>query len=94
MDKLLNKDSHLTGIIVGLILPVLGFSLAYGVTFLIDLIAGTNINQHSQEFKMIGIAFNLLPIRYFFITQKLELTGRGILLVTFIYVVIYFWLQQ
>ena len=94
MGNLTNKDSHFSGVVIGLILPILGFLFAFGIATLIDLIAGTNLNQNLQEFKLIGIAFNLWPIRYYFVKKKLELTGRGILLVTFIYVVIYFWLQQ
>ncbi len=94
MGKLLNKDSHLTGVFIGLILPILGFLLVFGITSLIDIIGKTNLNHNLQEFKIIGIAFNLWPIRYYFVKKKYELTGRGILLVTFVYVVIYFWLQQ
>ncbi len=94
MDKLLNKDSHFIGTVIGLILPIIGFALAFAITTIIDLIGGTHLNNNLNEFKLIGIAFNLWPIRYYFVKKKYELTGRGILLVTFIYVVIYFWLQQ
>lgn len=94
MDKILNKDSHLNGVLIGVILPVLGFLLAFGFTFLIDLISGTNLNHHIQEFKIVGITFNLWPIRYYFVNKKYEHTGRGVLFVTFIYVIIFFWLQK
>ena len=94
MEKILNKDSHVTGIVIGLILPILGFLLALGLVYLLDLLFNTNLFQYLQELKIVGIAFNLWPIRYYFVSKKYELTGRGILLVTFIYVVIYFWLQQ
>ena len=93
MVNLLNKDSHLTGIIIGLILPIIGFILAFGLTTLIDFIGHTYLNLYLKEFQMIGIAFNLWPIRYYFVKKKHELTGRGILLVTFIYIIAFFAFQ-
>lgn len=94
MEKLLNKDSHVTGVVIGLILPILGFLLAYSLIYLLDLLFNIHLSQYLQELKMVGIAFNLWPIRFYFVKKKYELTGRGVLLITFIYVLIYFWLQQ
>jgi len=93
MGNLLNKDSHVLGGVIGLILPVLGFLLVYGIITLIEILTGYVLIQDISKLKILGIAFNLWPIRYYFINKKYELTGRGILLVTFIYVIVYFWLQ-
>jgi len=93
MGNLLNKDSHVLGGVIGLILPVLGFLLVYGIITLIEILTGYVLIQDISKLKILGIAFNLWPIRYYFINKKNELTGRGILLVTFIYVIVYFWLQ-
>jgi len=93
MGNLLNKDSHVLGGVIGLILPVLGFLLVYGIITLIKMLTGYVLIQDISKLKILGIAFNLWPIRYYFINKKYELTGRGILLVTFIYVIVYFWLQ-
>ena len=93
MGNLLNKNSHVFGGIIGLILPVLGFLLVYGIITMVEMLTGYVLIQDISKIKILGIAFNLWPIRYYFINKKYELTGRGILLVTFIYVVVYFWLQ-
>lgn len=93
MGNLLNKDSHVLGGVIGLILPVLGFLLVYGIIILVETLTGYVLIQNISKLKILGIAFNLWPIRYYFINKKYELTGRGILLVTFIYIVVYFWLQ-
>ena len=93
MKKLLNKDSHILGAGIGLILPVFAFLITYGISLLIDMIANTNISYNLASFKLIAITFNLWPIRYYFVNKKFELTGRGMLLVTFIYIVVFFWLK-
>lgn len=94
MVKILNKDSHATGAIIGLFLPIIGFFVSWAIALLIDEVTHTDISQHFSAFKMIGFAFNLWPLRYYFVTKKYELTGRGILLVTFVYVIVFFWVQQ
>ena len=93
MDKILNKDSHFTGILIGLILPVIGFALAFGIMALINFISEFRLIDQQTKLMLIGIAFNLWPIRYYFVKKKYELTGRGILLVTFLYIFVYFLLQ-
>lgn len=94
MVKILNRDTHATGIIIGLFLPIIGFFISLGIASIIDRFAQTTLNNSFFAFKLIGIAFNLWPIRYYFVNKKHELTGRGILLVTFIYVIVFFWVQQ
>ncbi len=93
MKKFLNKDSHLMGASIGLILPLLAFSVTYGISLIIDTIANTGLSNDPASFILIGIAFNLWPIRYYLVNKKFELTGRGILLLTFIYIVVFFWLK-
>ncbi len=94
MGKILNKDSHISGVIIGLILPILGFFGSYLIILLVDAITKTNLIQNYFAFQLVGIACNLWPMRYYFIKKQFELTGRGLLLVTFIYVLVFFWTQQ
>lgn len=90
MIKLLNKDSHGTGALIGILLPV----LAYGLLILVNSLVKTifNLDEFADDdtLRLIGIAFNLIPLRYYLVKAKKEQTGRGVLLVSFIYVVVYF----
>lgn len=86
------KDSHVFGAIIGLFLPVVTFILFHFVSKLIMMGINVDLSVYSFAVKLLGIAMNLLPMRYYFVKLKMELTGRGILLVTFIYLIVYFWL--
>ncbi len=39
---------------------------------------------------ILAMAINLIPIRVYFVNLKFEKTGRGVLLVTFLSVLLYF----
>jgi hypothetical protein len=93
MNKFINKDSHINGAVIGLFLPIIAAAISYGIALIIDTLANMYLSDNLASFMLIGIAFNLWPIRYYFVTKKLELTGRGMLLVTFIYIVVFFGLK-
>lgn len=96
MNKLhigfLNKDSNTLGIVIGLLLPVLFFGVFCLLNILIiDLFKLKGFMSY-PTIKLLSIAINVLPIRYYFVKRNYDHTGRGVLLVTFIYIVVYFWL--
>lgn len=93
MGNLLKTDSHIAGSLIGLGLPIIAFLLLYGVAFIICKITSTELAQFLFAIKIASIAFNLWPIRFYLVTRKFEQTGRAILLVTFVYIIVYFWLQ-
>ncbi|MCF8233272.1 MAG: hypothetical protein K9G67_04920 [Bacteroidales bacterium] len=90
--KILKKDSQFLGVLLGLLLP----GLFFGLLFILDLIFSNLLKTEEilsiELIKLLSIFVNIIPIRYYFLKLKYELTGRGVLLVTFIYVVVYFWL--
>jgi len=90
--KILKKDSQFLGVLLGLLLPV----LLFGLLFILDLIISNLFKIEEilslELMKLLSIFINVIPIRYYFLKLKYDLTGRGVLLVTFIYVVVYFWL--
>ncbi len=52
-----------------------------------------NRTVYLDKMRLVSIAVNLLPMRYYFVKLKYELTGRGVLFVTFIYIIVYFWIH-
>jgi len=84
------KDSFFLGIIVGLILPCLMFFLFYGTGILFDEISNRTKYFTLSSQIIISIAVNVLPIRYYFVSLKFDKSGRGVLLITFIMVIVYF----
>jgi len=95
-NKLLSfirKDSMLLGIIIGIVVP----GIFYGI---FELIFSNFINNETGKrylerpiIMILAIAINALLLRYFLINRKADLTGRGILLVTFIFAIIFFVLK-
>lgn len=86
------KDSHAFGALIGLFLPVITFLVFHFTSKLIMTAIDADLSVYAFAIKLLSIAMNLIPMRYYFIKLKMELTGRGILLVTFIYLLVYFWL--
>lgn len=92
MKKLIKRDSQGFGVIIGLILPIIAFGLIYVFNTLIMNLFNLDMFMRMSTIKLLSIVVNVLPIRYYFLVLKYDLTGRGVLLVTFVYVVVYFWL--
>lgn len=90
MIKFFNKDSHGTGALIGLLLPLLAYGLLILVNSLVQTIFKLDEFAEDATLRLIGIAFNMIPLRYYLVKAKMEQTGRGLLLVSFVYVVVYF----
>lgn len=86
---MLKKDSMILGIVMGLLIPVAAFGILYGLNMLakgIFHIAPLRI----PTIVVASIFINALVFRYYLINLKKDLTGRGILLSTFILALVYF----
>lgn len=78
------KKDHLGyGILLGLIVPIIIYSILY---FIVPLF---NVSIRSTTMELVSI-FAALPLfRYFIINIGAEKTGRGILLIIFIYAIFF-----
>lgn len=89
-NKLINRDSLIFGVLLGILLPVLSYALLY----LIDLLVYSSFHSHivarMNYLFLLSIVVNLFPIRYYFVNLKYDKTGRGVLLVTLIATLTYF----
>lgn len=77
------------GIILGLLLPVVTFS----ILFLIAKFAapeGKNYLIPLSTILLVSIFTNLFTMRHYLVKLKFDRTGRGILLVTFVLAIAYF----
>lgn len=92
ITRLMKKDSNLVGILVGLLLPVIFFGILFFLNVMIVQLFDLDMFMRDATMKLLAIAINVLPIRYYFVKLKYDQSGRGVLLVTFVYVVVYFWL--
>ena len=87
MRNFFKRDNIWLGI--GMAIAITG--LSYLLLILINsLISSTDILQNSTM-KLLAIFVNLIPFRYYLVKLKADKTGRGILLVTFILSMLYFY---
>ena len=90
MDKL-RRDSYAIGVALGLIIPVVLFGVIYGIFALIVhanpqmLVNSPNlIKILIPKFILIAMIPNLFILRYYLLKLKYDMTGRGIVISSFI----------
>jgi len=88
--SMLKKDNLAFGAMIGLVLP----GIFYGVLSLAALFVETGPAWahpfETDRLVLLALIINVIPIRLYFVTYKFDKTGRGVLLVTFLLMVIYF----
>ena len=85
------KDSILNGVVIGLVVLVAGyFSLKYLNIYISEKVFHRPPVFRQSTIEVIAIFLNVFPFRYLMLKTEREYTGRGILLVTFIFGLVYF----
>jgi cytochrome bd-type quinol oxidase subunit 2 len=90
MEKL-RRDSMGLGIIIGILFP--------GILFGILLTLSTFFAPEGKDYLiklptliLVSVLPNLFTLRYYLIKLKYDRTGRGILLTTFVFAILYFFI--
>ena len=87
---MLKRDNIAFGILVGLVLPVITYGLLSLITLFVETgTAWTRPFEHDRLL-LLALIINVIPLRLYFVTYKLDKTGRGVLLATFLLMVCYF----
>jgi len=92
--KIFKRNNFLLGIAIGVIFPAVFYLVLYFVDFLVLTLAGTHMLDRQSYLFLISIAINLFAIKYYFVNLKYDKAGRGILLVTFVFALIYFLIDK
>lgn len=83
VDKL-RRDSMPMGLVIGFICPAVCFGLLYAIIILVQHQTGAlNMDRMIQKLILLSVIPNVLLLRYYLVKLKYDLTGRGILLITF-----------
>ncbi len=87
---MLKKDNIILGALIGLVLP----AIMYGILTLLAGVTGTGTvwtkPLEADNMIILSLAVNIIPIRIYFVNWKMDKTGRGVLFITFILVVLFF----
>ena len=87
MRNFFKRDNIWLGIGIAIVVPV----LMYFLLKLIDYLSGSNSVLKNETMQLIAIFVNLIPFRYYLVRVKADKTGRGILLITMIMALVYFY---
>lgn len=80
----LRRDSLPMGLFIGFICPAIFFGILYAVITLVQHQTGAlQMDRMVQKLILLSVVPNVLILRYYLVKLKYDLTGRGILLMTF-----------
>lgn len=92
IKDILKKDSYLTGVIIGIVIPALMFLLCFAINYSIKNYFNSPRIIKISVIHLISILADLLPMRYFF-TKKIDKTARGLFLCVFIIGIAFFFMK-
>jgi hypothetical protein len=79
---MIKKNSFWLGLVVGIILPFVLFSILYVLNLYTKVFEHPPVILPSQKLMFISSALNIIPIRYYLMHKGLEKTGQGVLFIT------------
>lgn len=89
---ILKRDQWIVGLLIGIVLPVLFFTILFFVDFVLDYYWQIHITNQFHLLYLLSIAANLFPIRHYFVKLRFEKTGMGVLIVTIAEIMTYFYI--
>jgi hypothetical protein len=87
---MLKKDKIVFGVLIGLILPCLVYGILWFISQLVKVEGVWARPFQAENMMLLSIMLNLIPMRIYMVRYKLDRTGRGVLLITFLLVAAYF----
>jgi len=85
------KNSYILGILLGVGSPAVTFGILYLLHLLAVLALGKEELLKLSSILLISLVINLVVLRYYFVKLKFDKTGRGVLLVTFVCFLLFFY---
>lgn len=89
LKKWLNNDEYSLGVLLGLIIPV---PTALVFTILIRLIQNflhVFTEVRDMDMLLLGLAVNLIVMRYYLVKRKFEKTGKALLILTVVLIILF-----
>lgn len=75
---------------MGIVAPWILLGIIYCLDYLLRIILNMPILISSSTMQLIAIVMNVLALRYYLSSLKYEKTGKGILVITFLYIIAFF----
>lgn len=93
--RFFKKDNLWFGLAIGILLPLIVYYLfeAFNIYTSRELLNKPVIIAKSTS-QLIALFFNVLVFRLYMLRWEMDYTGRGILMATFIYAIIFFYINK
>ena len=85
---MIKKNSYLFGVVLGIIIPVIIFGIVFGINSITGVFSRGTVQLSIHKMMFASIALNILPMRYYLINKDLGNTGKGILIITLVLILI------
>lgn len=92
--KALKKDNFVFGFLLGIVFPALFYGIIWIISFAFLKMNLSRYPLDSETHILISFLANLLLIRFYFVSLKYDKTGRGVLIITFITLILFFILKD
>ncbi len=90
--KIYQRNNFIAGAGIGILLPVVFAGFLLSADWLTTETFGFHLSQEKHYLYLLSMTINLLTMRYYFVNLKYEKTGMGLLLITTLAIVAYFFL--
>jgi len=85
----LRKDSIGMGLLLGAITPAITFGFIYLIIYFVEYYTGKTNIVDIQKIILLSVIPNLFLLRYYLLKLKYDLTGRGIVALSFVIGIIF-----
>ena len=89
---ILKRDLWPVGLLVGMVLPLIFFIVLFSVDFALYQFWNIHITSQFHFLFILSLTANLFPIRHYLVKLRFEKTGMGILLITILGIITYFYM--
>lgn len=86
----LNTDSYVVGVVLALLLPIPSTVLFLGLLRLVQDLFHFFETVRNSDIILLSLSVNLVVMRYYLVKRKLEKTGKGLLILTVIMILLFF----
>jgi hypothetical protein len=87
---MLKKDNYGLGLLLGAITPVIFYAVFYGIDMLVNTYLGRHMVRAQHYLILLSVIPNLFWIRYYIGRLKFTKTGLTLLLLTMVFIILYF----
>lgn len=90
----LKQDKILLGLLIALVIPIPSALIFAGILRLIQINFHLLARTRDIDILLLGLAVNLVVMRFYMVKFRLENTGKGILILTVIMILLFFLLLK